>query len=115
MKRIYIAGKLTDRDACGYIQNLHDMIAYAEIVRHFGAAVFVPGNDFLQGLWHGGYEYEDYFKNSIAWLEVSDAVALVPNWENSNGATKEAEHAANLGIPVLFTVDEVEEFLKNEM
>ena len=36
----------------------------------------------------------------MAWLEVSDAVVLVPGWEQSNGTKKEIEVAEKLGIPV---------------
>lgn len=99
MKRIYIAGKLND-DACGYIKNLHRMIKTARAVRRMGFAVYVPGNDFLEGLVAGDFDYPEYFDNSQPWLAASDAVFLTPGWETSEGTKREIEYARSLNIPV---------------
>jgi hypothetical protein len=99
MKRVYVAGKLND-DACGYIKNVHRMIIWAEKVRKLGFAVFVPGLDFLQGVIFGNWDYLDYFDNSQPWLDVSDAVFLVPGWEKSKGTAKEIERAKSKNIPI---------------
>ena len=112
-RRVYIAGKLND-DACGYIQNLHRMIAAAELVRKAGFAVFVPGIDFLQGIVAGNLGYADYFENSQAWLEVSEAVFLTPGWETSQGTAKEILRATGLGIPVFEDIEKLKQyFLEN--
>ena len=99
MKRVYIAGKLND-DACGYIKNLHRMIEAAREVRRAGFAVYVPGNDFLEGLVAGDFDYSEYFDNSQPWLAASDAVFLTPGWETSEGTKREIEYARLLNIPV---------------
>lgn len=99
MKRVYVAGKL-NADACGYIQNVHRMIIWAEKVRAAGFAVFVPGLDFLQGVVFGNWEYPDYFNNSQPWLDASQAVFLVPGWETSEGTKREIERAKQQNIPV---------------
>ncbi len=104
MKRVYVAGKLND-DACGYIVNIHRMIIWAEKVRKLGFAVFVPGLDFLQGVVFGNWAYKDYFDNSQPWLDVADAVFLVPGWETSSGTKREIERAKNNGTPVYFDLD----------
>jgi len=106
MKRIYIAGKLSD-DACGYIKNLHRMIETARSVRRAGFSVYVPGNDFLEGLVAGNFEYSEYFNNSQPWLAVSDAVFLTPGWEDSAGTKREIEYANLLGIPVFENLNEM--------
>ena len=111
MKRIYIAGALNS-DACGYIQNLHQMTHYANEVMSLGCAVYSPGNDFIQGLIHGSMNYDDYVKNTMSFLEVCDAVALVPNNHNdSHGTRLEIVKACELGIPVLYYFDEVKQFI----
>lgn len=104
MKRIYVAGKLND-DACGYIKNVHRMIIWAEKVRKLGFAVFVPGLDFLQGVVFGDWNYQDYFDNSQSWLDVADAIFLVPGWEVSSGTKREIERANQRNIPVYFDLD----------
>jgi len=99
MKRIYIAGALNS-DAVGYIKNMHRMIIWAEKIRKLGYSVYVPCLDFLHGLVIGTFEYKDYFDNSQLWLEVSDAMFVVPGWEDSKGTKREIERANRLNIPV---------------
>jgi len=106
MKRVYIAGKLND-DACGYIKNIHRMITWSEKVRKLGFAVYVPGIDFLQGVIFGNWEYADYFNNSQPWLDVSDAVFLVPGWETSEGTKREITRAREHNIPVFTDLDDL--------
>ena len=97
--RVYIAGKLND-PAEQYIRNLHQMICFGILVQEAGFSVFIPGIDVLTGLMSGKMEYDDYFSNSAAWLEVSEAIFLVPGWERSSGSQKEVERANLLGIPI---------------
>lgn len=109
--RIYVAGAL-NADSPGYIRNIHRMVKHAEKIRRLGAAVHVPANDFLYGVICGDHDYDDYFDNNIEWLFVSDAVALTPGWEKSVGVGIEVRQARMRNIPVLETIEEVEEFLK---
>ena len=111
MKRVYVAGKLND-DACGYIKNLHRMIQTAREVRRAGFAVYVPGNDFLEGLVAGNFDYSEFFDNSQPWLAASDAVFLTPGWEESAGTKREIEYANSLGIPVYENLEEMIEKLQ---
>lgn len=112
MKRVYIAGKLND-DACGYIKNMHRMILWAEKVRRLGFSVFVPGLDFLQGLVFGNWDYPDYFDNSQGWLDVSDAVFLVPGWESSEGTKREITRAKKNNIPIFFELEDLKNHFAN--
>ena len=99
MFKVYIAGRLND-NAVGYIKNLHNMIQWAEKIRKLGCSVYVPGLDFLVGVVMGNYNYEDYFNNSQPWLDVSDAVFVIPNSDDSIGTKKEIARAQMMGIPV---------------
>jgi hypothetical protein len=110
MKRVYIAGKLND-DACGYIKNLYRMIIAGNKVRKLGFAVFIPGLDILQGLVAGDFGYMDYFDNSQAWLDASDAVFLTPGWETSLGTKEEIKRANAQGIPVFSDLNELTKVL----
>ena len=47
---------------------------------------------------------EDYYQYSIAWLEVSDAILVVPGSEESKGTQKEIDRANELKIPVFYTI-----------
>jgi hypothetical protein len=97
--------------ACDYIQNLHRMIIWANKVRKLGCSTFVPGMDFLAGLVNGDWIYADYFNSNQAWLEVTDAVFVVPGWENSKGTQKEIDFALKHNIPIFYTLEEIENWL----
>jgi hypothetical protein len=99
MKKVYIAGKL-NADAVGYIKNMHRMIKTAREVRNAGFSVYVPCNDFLEGLVDGKFDYEDYFNNSQPWLLAADAVFLTPGWGDSSGTKREVALATENNIPV---------------
>jgi hypothetical protein len=106
MKKVYVAGALNS-DACGYIINCHKMIKTAKMLRNHGFAVYVPCNDFLEGLVNGDFQYKDYFDNSQPWLLSSDYVFLVPGWENSTGTKREIELAKANNIPVCNDIKEM--------
>jgi hypothetical protein len=101
MLKCYVAGKLND-DAVGYIKNMHRMIKTARELRKLDISVYVPGNDFLEGLVDGAFTYEDYFKNSQPWLMSSDLIFVCEGWETSKGTAKEIELAKSIGIPVFY-------------
>lgn len=100
MKRIYIAGKLA-ADAVDYNNNRKRMLHYALKVKKAGFSVYVPCMvEQLALIDTEDWEYSDYFNNSQPWLEISDAVFLVPGWETSSGTQLEIELAKDLNIPI---------------
>ena len=114
--RVYVAGALNS-DAVGYIKNMHRMIKTAKLLRDNGYSVYVPCNDFLEGLVDGNFSYNEFFDNSQPWLGVSDAVFLTPGWENSEGTKREIENAKKLGIPVckyLYELNLIRKYLEKK-
>ena len=112
--RIYVAGKLNS-DAVGYIKNIHRMIKTAKLLRENKYSVYVPCNDFLEGLVDGNFEYNEYFDNSQPWLLASDAVFLVPGWETSKGTANEIELASANSIPVFDDIEILNEYFKKNI
>jgi hypothetical protein len=108
MRKVYVAGKLND-DAVGYIKNVHRMIKTSRMLRSYGYAVYVPCNDFIEGMVDGNFEYGEYFNNSQPWLMASDAVFLTPGWETSTGTRKEIDLALSKGIPVFSQIEKMNE------
>lgn len=88
------------------------MATVSESVRQEGASVYVPFTDILMGYKFGYYDYDDYFDNSQPWLDVADAVFLVPGWETSTGTRREIERADKQGIPVFTDIAQLRAFLK---
>ena len=113
-KRVYIAGALNGM-AVDYIKNIHRMIIWAEKVRALGYAVYIPCLDFLCGVVHGNWSYEQYFSMNQPWLEVSDAIFLVPGWERSIGTKKEIAMAAQRNIPVFESMIELDRRLSEDI
>ena len=92
MKTIYISGPMTG------IENLNrDMFDEAEsLLRECGENPINPHNFPEQE------SYEDYLMIDLEMIAMAaDAIALLPGWENSNGAKKELKTAIELGLEVI--------------
>lgn len=112
MKKFYVAGALSNPDVTVYLKNVSKMLDVAEQVRILGCSVYIPAIDLLSGIKFGYYDYNDYFDNSQPWLDASDAVCLVPGWEESKGTRREIDRADGHGIPVFSNIAQIEEFIK---
>ena len=112
-KRVYVAGPLNGM-ACDYLRNVKSMIQVGVQIHAAGYAVFIPALDLLAGIVHGGWDYEDYFANSFAWIRVSEAMFLCPGWRNSPGTAREIEEAKRCGIPIVDSLDGLKEVFGDE-
>jgi hypothetical protein len=96
-KRIYIAGPMT-----GYADfNFPAFHAAAERLARAGWEVCNPAENF------GGrtdLPRESYLRLDLAMLSHCDAVAMLPGWENSRGATLEYAVACELGCDIIDAV-----------
>lgn len=112
MKRVYVAGAYSAGDVISVLTNIRNGMRLGTEVFLAGYAPFVPWFDFHFQLMLQGDEkltVEDYYKYSIAWLDVSD-VLLVGDWdgcEKSVGTQKEIARARELGIPIYYSLKEL--------
>ena len=70
-----------------------------------GFSPFCPWLDFHFQLNLQGSEQltvQDYYRYSMDWLRVSDAVYVLSGWQNSTGTKFEIAEAKQLGIPVFY-------------
>lgn len=102
-----MAGRLNANNAVDYLFNVHMMCQVAEAVRMCGFSVFVPCIDLVMGIIFGYEEYENYFDNSQPWIDVSEAVMLVPGWRPSPGTRREIKRAAKNKIPCFTGMEEL--------
>jgi len=103
MKRIYIAGPYSADNVITVLGNMRRGMMLATKVFKAGFAPFCPHLDFHYSLMvREGEDFtvDDYYNYSMAWLEASDAVLLLPNWQASKGSMAEVDRAYELGIPV---------------
>jgi len=111
MKRIYVAGVMSDPDCIEFLMNLNRGIRISTELVLKGYAVYSPFIDFQYFLNLRSTEKIDgkmIKDNSMAWLEVSDAVLVLPDYENSKGTVAEIARAEELGIPVYYNLTEME-------
>ena len=105
MKRIYLAGAYSGNNVLGTLNNIRKGIRLATEVLLTGFSPFVPWFDFYFQLMLRENEHltiEQYYNYCIEWLKVSDAILLVPGWENSKGTKAEINLAHKLNIPIYY-------------
>lgn len=111
MKRIYVAGAYSSDNVIGVLNNIREGLRWSTLIFLKGHAPFSPWLDFHYQLMLRDGEslaVKDYYDYSLAWLYVSDIVFVVPNWEKSNGTKREIEEAKTRGIPVVYSMEELE-------
>lgn len=112
IKRVYIAGQITptngDHPAINYLENIRIGIRASVEVIFAGFRPFSPFIDFSFFLALRDGEkitYEDVLSICAAWLEVSDAILVLPDYEKSVGTIREIELAKKLGIPIFYNLE----------
>ena len=103
MKRIYIAGPYSADNVIDVLANMRRGMKLATKVFKAGFAPFCPHLDYHFSLMVAegdDFTVDDYYNYSMAWLEASDAVLLLPNWQASKGSMAEVDRAYELVIPV---------------
>ena len=99
MKVIYIAGKYRGPNAWAVEQNIR---AAEEVAARVWAAGMVALCPHANSRHMEGVASEDHFlEGTMELLRRCDAVVLVPNWRDSEGARAEVAEADRLGIPII--------------
>ena len=109
MKRIYVAGPYSANNVLDVLKNIgRGEKVCAELFR-LGFAPFCPWHDksYVIDLPYDQFTIQQFYKYSIAWLEVSDAVLILPNSENSEGTQAEIRRAMELNIPVFYSIGDL--------
>lgn len=108
--KIFVSGTLRE----DFLADSRRMILYAEEVESLGGVVcYVPCLDMLRSLCCGCKPTEEYHARDLEWLEVCDAVALVPGSNNKTpGVMGEKAKAKDLNKPILKNLVEVRCFLE---
>jgi hypothetical protein len=78
-----------------------------------GYAPFVPWFDYHFQLMLRNDEkltVQHYYNYSMSWLEVSNAVLVLPNSEHSKGTQGELKRARELGIPIFRSYKDLKKY-----
>ena len=107
MKRIYVAGPYSANNVLDVLKNIgRGEKTCAELFR-LGFAPFCSWHDksYVTDRFDDQFTVQQFYDYSLAWLEVSDAVYILPNSENSKGTQKEITKAIELNIPVFYSIE----------
>ncbi len=110
--RVYVAGAINADNIISTLNNIKQGIAMGAKLIRMGYSPFIPHLDY-QLQFFEDLTIEQYYKYSIAWLKVADIVLVLPNSENSKGTQAEIVRAKELGIPVVYNLDELEKCCAN--
>ncbi len=113
--KVYVAGAYSDNNVLGVLRNIGRGEYYSAKLFMLGFAPFCPWHDkdFVIKNWDKELNKSKFMNDSLAWMKVSDAIFVVPNypelkdWENSNGVLREIDEAYRLKIPVFFAIKEL--------
>lgn len=103
--RIYVAGSYSSDNVIGVLNNIRRGTKYCVELLKQGHEPFCPWLDYQFQFYDDTLTVADYYRYSMAWLEVSDCVHVLPNSENSKGTRAEIARARELGIPIIFLED----------
>ena len=110
MKRIYVAGSYSADNVITVLENMRIGMRASVEVFLAGFAPFCPWLDYhFQLMLREGevLTVNDYYEYSLAWLEVSDAILVLPNSENSKGVQAEIRRAEELKIPIFYSLQDL--------
>ena len=109
LKRIYVAGKYSANNVLDVLKNIGRGEKACAQLFSMGYAPFCPWHDksYVTDMPDSDFTVDQFYRYSLAWLEVSDAVLLLPGWEQSKGTVAEIERADQLGIPVFKSIEEL--------
>lgn len=112
MKRVYLAGKYSADNIIDCLSNINEGITCGAMLLSKGYAVFCPFLDhhFALTPYSPLLEKKHYQNNSMAWVDVSDALLIMPHSEGSKGVQREIERAKDLGIPVFYSLHDLDEW-----
>ena len=108
--RVYVAGAYSADNVMEVLDNIRKGNRLGLEVLMTGFAPFVPWLDNQLVLQLRGNEkvtIDDMYAYSLAWLEVSDVVLVVPGWEHSRGTRAEIARAIDLGLPVWYNIKDL--------
>lgn len=110
MKRVYVAGAYSANNVISVLDNIREGTRWATRILLAGHAPFAPWLDFQFHLMLRDGEtlsVDDYYAYSMSWLKVADIVFVTPGWEGSKGTLAEIKEAENLGIPVIYSMQDI--------
>jgi len=109
MIRVYVAGSYSADNVIDVLRNIGRGEKACADLFAMGFAPFCPWHDksYVMDRPDDDFTVQQFYEYSMAWLEVSDVVLVMPNSENSTGTQAEIERAGELEIPVFYDIGDL--------
>lgn len=117
-QRVYVAGAMSSDNILTMLSNIHEGIKQGGELLSLGYAPFVPHFDILFKIIGGDnvdVPIDYYYHYTLQYLKVADAVLVCKNSENSKGTINELEIAQRAGIPVFYSVKQLDNFFRGNI
>jgi len=112
-KLIYVAGKYRDERGEWYVEsNIREAEALAQFIWINGGIAFCPHKNTEH--WGGLLPDEEWIKGDLEILSRCDAIYMLPNWHDSEGAKKEHAFAKEHHIIVFYDARDLLYYLRDE-
>jgi hypothetical protein len=107
--KVYTAGAYSADNVIDVLKNIGKGEKACAKLFELGFAPFSPWADraFIINNPYFEFKIEDFYEYSIAWLEVSEVMLVLPGHTRSGGTVKEIARANELKIPVVYSIDEL--------
>lgn len=118
MKTIYIAGAMSADNILTMLDNIHRGIKLGAEVMKLHYAPFVPHFDIFFKIQNGvdfDVPMQYYYDYTMEFLTRCDAVLVCGNSENSIGTQNEIKRAKEEGIPVFYSLVELQNNFSPEL
>ncbi len=113
MKVIYVAGKYSGENEYEVKKNIAVAEEHAVAIwKTKKAAAICPHLNTSH--WGQLLTHQEFIDGDLAIMERCDGVLFLPNWRQSKGAKLEHNHAVLKGLPRLYSMGGVHDFLNQE-
>lgn len=112
MKCIYVAGAYSAPNILQCFANIKRGIEVSHTILKMGYAPFCPWLDFQYMLMFGDMKIDEFYNYTLAWLEKSDAMLLVPGYGDSVGTAGEIARAREINIPIFYDILDMNAYFK---
>ena len=106
MNRIYVAGCYSADNVIEVLHNIREGVKMGAKLLKMGYSPFCPWLDH-QYSFYEDISVEQYYKYSLDFLEVCDAMLVLPGYEKSKGTIAEIRFAKLKGIPVYYNIKDL--------
>ena len=114
MRRVYVAGPYSADNVLEVLRHIGRGQKMCADLFALGFAPFCPWHDksYVTDNFNAEFKVKDFYRYSMEWLKVSEAVLLVGEYKKSKGTLAEIKTAKRLKIPVFDNIADLLEWDK---